>query len=149
MKKYNRLIYSNAHCSIIGGGTQNVIRCESPWNFIGGGLNNIIGQLIPSFVGNSHNVIGGGCDNFIEVGDYNVILGGNKNLLIGQHNAILGGTGNCDNGFNCVGIYGNGIRANMDCAFFANNFVVQNMPIIAGPSGLLYKDPSTGAVSIS
>ena len=57
-----------------------------------------------------------------------------------------GGEGN--GGYNRVGIYGNGISANMDCAFFANNFVVQNMPSTTLTPGQLYFTVGTCAVSI-
>ena len=57
-------------------------------------------------------------------------------MLEGNHSAILGGSCNCDNGFNCVGIFGCAIAASVDCAFHSHNYIVSNMcpfdPIING-----------------
>jgi hypothetical protein len=61
-----------------------------------------------------------------------------NNLLTGSFGAILGGSGNCDNGFDFVGIYGIGITAVADCAFHAENYVVQDMPAIPIATGQLF-----------
>jgi hypothetical protein len=61
-----------------------------------------------------------------------------NNTLTGSFSAILGGSGNNDAGFDFVGIYGFGITAVADCAFHAENYVVQNMPSTFIASGHLY-----------
>ena len=85
-----------------------------------------------------HSSIAGGQNNQIPSGNFSVIMGGDNNIITGNHNAILGGRDNNDNGFNCVGIFGDTIGAVMNNAFHARTYVAQNMPLLPFATRQLY-----------
>ena len=98
------------------------------------------------------SAIGGGCCNLITAtGNCGFIGGGGYNVISGAYSGILGGSGNCDNGFNHVGIFGQNIVASCSGFFYTNNQVMNNMPSSAAsvPPGGLYYEVGTCYVKIN
>ena len=83
----------------------------------------------------NNRFIGGGESNAVS-GEYSAILGGCCNLVSGNCSVILGG---CDNvvTHNWAAAFGCGVASTMDCAFVANNVVVQDIPSYTGSPKLL------------
>ncbi len=76
----------------------------------------------------------------ISFGTYASIVGGQNNKITGKHSAILGGINSCDNNYNCVGIYGQGIVANGSNMFFVNQV---NISTICSYTGGTNPTPGT------
>lgn len=101
----------------------------------------MIGDAASTFSG-SYGVIGGGTSNWIDASGgnalHNFIGGGANNVVTGSCSAIVGGCNNTVT-HNWAGVFGCGVTTNQDCAFHANIFVSQNMPLQAPgvPAGTL------------
>ena len=81
----------------------------------------------------SFGIIGRGQPNKVFTGtNHSSIFSGQNNTVSGSCSAILGGSGNNDNGFNYVGIFGQNVTGVINNAFHAENLVAQNMPLYMG-----------------
>jgi len=141
----------SAHRSFIGGGQFNCIDTSDGvnicFNVIGGGFSN---RTLPSatrnFIGSGDSNITGGESNSVTGGLGNAIAasamhshigGGHGNTVSGKCSAILGGQNSTDSGQPLTGIFGSGIVATPIPgglgAFWANELVIPNIPLSAGP----------------
>ena len=83
------------------------------------------------------------------------VVGGFQNHVSGPYSSILGGCFNCvPTAFSYAGVFGCSVTAVANCAFHANNFVAQNMPVSAGLPGsgvfyIHYVSPGICYVAIS
>ena len=71
------------------------------------------------------------------------IGGGQGNTITGSYSAIVGGKGNDEGGMGFTGMYGNGLIATVSpttmgvpSAFWVDELVVPNIPVILTPGGL-------------
>ena len=144
-----------AHNSFIGAGYYNRIMEGSGGSAIVMGDQNTIGSSLgPGYCRADSSFIGGGGFNCIDTGNtpgseswFGFIGGGQDNMICAGacHSSIIGGQGNRVL-HKWATVSGYNVTTNQDCAFFANNFVAQNMPALFGaPTGtLMYWDLSLG-----
>jgi hypothetical protein len=119
--------YGNRHCvnyySAIGGGFVNIISSNANSNFIGGGVNNKIGDGIYA---SYQNVIGGGVQN--------------QNYSL-SNSSILGGSGNyIGNGYTNAHIIGSNLTANAN-----NTTFVEYLSKLGGTFSIPHPNPDLTA----
>ena len=92
-----------------------------------------------------YNTLSSGYLNVIS-GNYSNIHGGSCNTISSDYSTILGGSCNViPNTYQYVGVSGCNVTAVLGCAFHANEFVAQNMPLASGTSSYT---PSGSAIKI-
>ena len=107
-----------------------------------------IGNGVGNKITGEYNTISNGYQNCIS-GIHSSILGGCKNISTGNCSVVLGGSGSCDNGHHYAGVFGCNVVAVIGCAYHANNFIAQNIPLMSAgaptglPSGAFYADDVT------
>jgi hypothetical protein len=87
---YNKTSSSTSDPVVVGGEYNEIKGGESVACAIVGGYSNVIDNSLYSF-------IGGGYDNSVIVGSYNVIAGGDGNTTSGNYSANIGGRSNFSN----------------------------------------------------